>query len=62
MLVLQTEQEDAPSFDQWLKLDAERVDFTRVRDPRIWMEDADKAMIPQQGMQAVVKWLSEVYP
>jgi len=62
VLVLQTEQERTPDLEHELKLGARRIDFTRVQDPRIWMEDADKAMIPAQGMQTVVQWLSEVYP
>jgi len=62
LLLLQTDQAGEPGLEQLLQLEAPRLDNTRVQDPRIWMEDADKAMIPQQGMQAVVQWLSEVYP
>lgn len=62
LLLLQTADEEATGLDQQLVLRAPRLDNTRVQDPRIWMEDADKAMIPQRGMQAVVQWLSEVYP
>ena len=62
LLLLKTAEEDAPGLDQELVLSASRLDSSCVQDPRIWMEDADKAMIPQQGMQRVIHWLSEVYP
>lgn len=62
VLVLQTDYEGDSPPDAQLDVQAARLDRDHVRDPRIWMEDADKAMIPQQGMQAVVQWLSEVYP
>ena len=32
-----------------------------VRDPRIWMEDADKALIPREALDAIVGWLAEAY-
>lgn len=62
VLVLQTEHDGDSPLAAQLELQATRIDENQVLDPRIWMEDADKAMIPQHGMQAVVQWLSEVYP
>ena len=44
-----------------LALGVERLDTVSVSDPRIWMEDADKALIPQEALGAVVDWLSQVY-
>ena len=62
LLLLKTAAEDAVGLDRELVLSAPRLDSSCVQDPRIWMEDADKAMIPQQGMERVIRWLSEVYP
>ena len=45
-----------------LELAAERQDRRVVDDVRIWMEDADKALIPQQTLQELVEWLKEEYP
>lgn len=36
-----------------------RLDTRRVGDPRIWMEDADKALIPHAALEAIVQWLLE---
>jgi len=44
-----------------LDLGAPHQDRTAVQDVRIWMEDADKALIPQQALQAVTGWLQGVY-
>jgi len=44
-----------------LDVGAARQDRTTVQDVRIWMEDADKALIPQQALQAITGWLQGVY-
>lgn len=44
-----------------LDVGAARQDRTTVEDVRIWMEDADKALIPQQAVRAIVGWLQGVY-
>jgi alpha-beta hydrolase superfamily lysophospholipase len=45
-----------------LELGAERQDRRAVDDVRIWMEDADKALIPQESLAQMIDWLKEVYP
>ena len=45
-----------------LDLGAERQDRRVVDDVRIWMEDADKALIPQESLAQMIGWLREVYP
>jgi pimeloyl-ACP methyl ester carboxylesterase len=45
-----------------LDLGAERQDRRVVDDVRIWMEDADKALIPQESLAQMVEWLKQVYP
>ena len=44
-----------------LELGVERQDTREVGDPRIWMEDADKALIPHEALQGIVEWLERVY-
>lgn len=39
-----------------------REDRRLVADPRIWMEDADKALVPTEAIGAIVEWLGQVYP
>ncbi len=45
-----------------LDLGSEHQDRRVVDDVRIWMEDADKALIPQASLTQITDWLKEVYP
>jgi hypothetical protein len=36
------------------------VQYQRVDDPPVWLDDPDKALVPNQVLQAIVSWASEV--
>ena len=50
---------EAPA--QALTLGCAREDRRLVSDPRIWMEDADKALVPTEAIGTIVEWLGQVY-
>jgi hypothetical protein len=39
----------------------ELVEHVSFPAPRIWLEDADRALVPKAGLDSIVTWLSEVY-
>jgi alpha-beta hydrolase superfamily lysophospholipase len=59
-LVIHTRPEQAGPVPS-LPLGVARQDSVAVSEPRIWMEDADKALIPQGAIAAAVDWLSKLY-
>jgi len=38
-----------------------KIEFIQIQDPKIWLEQPYKGMIPREVIQKVVSWLSEVY-
>lgn len=36
-----------------------KADYQQVDGPRVWSDDPDKALVPQQVLQAIVNWMSE---
>jgi pimeloyl-ACP methyl ester carboxylesterase len=54
-------QTGARSPDHPPALGCAREDRRLVAEPRIWMEDADKALVPTEAIGAIVEWLGQVY-
>jgi hypothetical protein len=44
-----------------LALGCPREERAQVADPRIWTEDADKALVPNEAIGTIVDWISRVY-
>ena len=62
--LLLIESNDIPSegrLGEYLKnLDA-HLEIQHLPSPQIWKQDSYKALVPNQILQAVVSWISEVY-
>jgi len=49
-----------PGVAAWPEL-AGRMDTRAVTDPRIWREDADQALVPNESLAAIEQWLVDAY-
>lgn len=63
VLLIETDAPGAPAAagtKRWPTL-SERMDSHVVIEPRIWREDADKALVPHKSLALIEGWLTDVY-
>ncbi|MBI3244197.1 MAG: alpha/beta fold hydrolase [Chloroflexi bacterium] len=62
LLIENSEDPAAEQLGQHLRGLGCQVNYQHIPGPRIWAEDPDKALVPQQVLQAIVAWASEALP
>jgi pimeloyl-ACP methyl ester carboxylesterase len=63
ILVLESSEEPGEGrLKEHLKNIGAHVEYKYLPSPPIWIANTYRALVPQQSLQSVVSWISEVYP
>lgn len=63
VLVLETSEETGSgNLNEFLKKMGDGVQYRHISEARIWLKEPYEAIVPQQTLQSVVTWISQVNP